>query len=393
MQRFPRTDLAEQTADLVEGRGLFGEGRNGVFLAAPRRTGKSTFLRHDLAPELTKRGNEVVYVDLWSDRSRDPAELIDEAIGRAIERRLGFVAKATRAAGVERLDIAGVMKIDTSRIGEHDGVTLTEALRALRDVSDGPVVLMVDEAQHALVTERGENTMIALKSARDTLNSPDEVNLLLVMTGSDRDKLLRLVNTHASPFLGSTIRDLPLLGEDFVRFVVEHVERERTDLVPVDAAALTLAFTQLGHRPQWLERAIVDSLNPLSTREGRFEGRVLEIADERRTDRYGTLRASFVGLKPLERAVIWRLLDAGARYRAFDAEALSFYRHALETLEEDAVGVTRSSVQKALESLRRHEPPLVWKSARGEYAIDDVSMQSWYDSLHDAGGWPPIDRD
>ena len=393
MQRFPRTDLAEQTADLVEGRGLFGEGRNGVFLAAPRRTGKSTFLRHDLAPELTKRGNEVVYVDLWSDRSRDPAELIDEAIGRAIERRLGFVAKATRAAGVERLDIAGVMKIDTSRIGEHDGVTLTEALRALRDVSDGPVVLMVDEAQHALVTERGENTMIALKSARDTLNSPDEVNLLLVMTGSDRDKLLRLVNTHASPFLGSTIRDLPLLGEDFVRFVVEHVERERTDLVPVDAAALTLAFTQLGHRPQWLERAIVDSLNPLSTREGRFEGRVLEIADERRTDRYGTLRASFVGLKPLERAVIWRLLDAGARYRGFDAEALSFYRHALETLEEDAVGVTRSSVQKALESLRRHEPPLVWKSARGEYAIDDVSMQSWYDSLHDAGGWPPIDRD
>ena len=393
MQRFPRTDLAEQTADLVEGRGLFGEGRSGVFLAAPRRTGKSTFLRHDLAPELTKRGNEVVYVDLWSDRSRDPAELIDEAIGRAIERRLGFVAKATRAAGVERLDIAGVMKIDTSRIGEHDGVTLTEALRALRDVSDGPVVLMVDEAQHALVTERGENTMIALKSARDTLNSPDEVNLLLVMTGSDRDKLLRLVNTHASPFLGSTIRDLPLLGEDFVRFVVEHVERERTDLVPVDAAALTLAFTQLGHRPQWLERAIVDSLNPLSTREGRFEGRVLEIADERRTDRYGTLRASFVGLKPLERAVIWRLLDAGARYRAFDAEALSFYRHALETLEEDVVGVTRSSVQKALESLRRHEPPLVWKSARGEYAIDDVSMQSWYDSLHDAGGWPPIDRD
>ena len=390
MQRYPRTDLACQTADLVEGRGLFDEGRDGVFLAAPRRTGKSTFLRHDLAPELIERGHEVVYVDLWSDRSRDPAELIDEAIGRAIEKRLGFVAKATKAAGVEALDIAGVMKIDTSKIGEHDGATLTEALRALRGVSDGAVVLMVDEAQHALVTPRGENTMIALKSARDTLNSPDESDLLLVMTGSDRDKLLRLVNTHASPFLGSTIRDLPRLGDGFVRFVVDHIERRRPDLAPVDVAALALAFGQLGHRPQIFERAIVDALNPLAPMSGRFEGRVLEIAGERRAREYDALRANLTALKPLERALIWRMLDTGARYRPFDADSLAFYRNALDESGEGSVKVTRSSVQKALEALRRHEPPLVWKSARGEYAIDDVLMHSWHESLVEVDDWPPI---
>ena len=33
--------------------------------------------------------------------------------------------------------------------------------------------------------------MFALKSARDQLNSPDKLRLLLVFSGSDRDKLFR----------------------------------------------------------------------------------------------------------------------------------------------------------------------------------------------------------
>lgn len=389
MERYPRTDLARQTGDLVEGRGLFDEGSGGVFLAAPRRTGKSTFLQHDLAPDLAARGNEIVYVDLWSDRSRDPAELIDEAIGRAIRARLGVVAKATRAAGVEALDIAGVMRIDTTRIGRHDGSTLTEALRGLRTVAVGPVVLMIDEAQHALTTPRGENAMAALKSARDTMNAPGEANLRLVMTGSDRDKLLRLVNTHASPFLGSAIRDLPPLGEDFVRFVARYIEREREDLAPVDASALYLAFTQFGHRPEVFERAIVDALNPLAPPAGRFEGKVLEIAAGERARVRATMSATWRALRPLEQALLWRMLDSGARFRPFDADALGFYREALEALGEPDVRVTKSTVQKALGALRDRGQPLVWRSAHGEYAIEDVGMHAWHDALVEDGRWPP----
>jgi len=389
MERYPRSDLARQISDLVEGRGLFDQGRGGVFLAAPRRTGKSTFLQHDLAPELTVRGHEIVYVDLWSDRSRDPAELIDEAIGRAIGARLGVVAKATRAAGIEALDIAGVMKIDTTRIGRHDGSTLTEALRGLRAVAVGPVVLMVDEAQHALTTPRGENTMAALKSARDTLNAPGEANLLLVMTGSDRDKLLRLVNTHASPFLGSAIRDLPPLGEGFIDFVTRYIERERNDLAPVDASALALAFTQFGHRPEVFERAIVDALSPLAPSSGRFEGKVLEIAAGERARERAAMASTWRALRPLEQALLWRMLETGARFRPFDGDALGFYREALDTLGDPAVRVTKSTVQKALGTLRDREQPLVWKSAHGEYAIDDFGMHAWHASLAEDDRWPP----
>lgn len=84
-----------------------------------------------------------------------------------------------------------------------DGTTLVDALRALHAAAGKPVALIVDEAQHALTSVAGVAAMTALKSARDQLNQPGQVNLMLVMSGSDRDKLLRLVVSAAAPFYGS----------------------------------------------------------------------------------------------------------------------------------------------------------------------------------------------
>ena len=389
MKRYPRTDLARSVADVIEGKELFDEGRDGLFLAAPRRTGKTTFLVEDLGPELVRRGHALVYVDLWQNLATDPADLIDGAIGAAIRRRLGGVAKATIAAGFEALDLAGIMKIDTTRIGQHDGTSLTEALRALAKLSAGPVALMVDEAQHALTTVAGRNTMIALKSARDQMNSPDDVNLRLVMTGSDRDKLLRLVSAHDAPFLGSRVRDLPLLGGDFVAFVAALVKSERPDLAPIDAAALALAFDRVGHRPRQLEQLIGDALHPLRPTVARFEGRVLELADAERERVRAEQLSLWRGLRPLERAVVWRLLESHGRFRPFDGDARAFYDQALRAEDPAAVPVTRSRVQNALARLREHDPPLAWKSTRGEYALADTAMQEWYARLLERGRWPP----
>lgn len=49
---------------------------SGLFLAAPRRTGKSTFMREDLRPALEQSGAHVLYVDLWSNRATDPGDLM-----------------------------------------------------------------------------------------------------------------------------------------------------------------------------------------------------------------------------------------------------------------------------------------------------------------------------
>ena len=74
---FHRRKLARDYVDGLLGVSAFDFG-SGLFLTAPRRTGKTTFLREDLMPEIEGREVLSVYVDLWSDRPRDPAELIAE---------------------------------------------------------------------------------------------------------------------------------------------------------------------------------------------------------------------------------------------------------------------------------------------------------------------------
>lgn len=385
MIHYQRTGLAEDLVIALQGKAIFNDAHNGLFLAAPRRTGKSTFLQHDLKPALERAGVVVVYVDLWSDLHRDPGVLIAEAIGRALQPHLGILAKTAKKAALEKVTLAGWLHIDTSKIGRIDGATLVDALRALHETAGIPVALIVDEAQHALTSEAGEAAMAALKSARDQMNRPDVINLMLVMSGSDRDKLLRLVNTSGAPFYGSQIQRMPLLDRDFVAHIGSLIESQRPDLRPVDCEALFVAFAGFGQRPQFFMEALGQVLSPLAGIAGRFEPALQAVAQQRQRDDETQMDADFLGLKPLERAVLWRMLEQGPRFRPYDAEALKFYR------EQIGAKVSAQQAQNALESLRQNTPALVWKSARGEYAVDDAAMHRWYEERKNAGNWPPAD--
>lgn len=379
----PRTALAEELVVALQGKATFGDAHNGLFLAAPRRTGKTTFLRGDLRPALERAGAVVVYVDLWADAARDPGVLIADAIGRALQPHLGTLTKTAKKAGLDKLGLGSWLQIDISKIGKVDGLTLVDALRALHEAAAKPVALIIDEAQHALISEAGENAMSALKSARDQLNRPGDVNLMLVMSGSDRDKLLRLVNTNGSPFYGSQIQRMPPLGADFIAHIVQLIEAQRADLRPVDAQALQAAFDGFGNRPQFFMEALGQILSPLAAITGRFEPALLQAAQQRQHDDESQMESDYAGLKPTEQAVLWRMLEQGQRFRPYDAEALKFYRAKVG----HAVSVAQA--QKALESLRQRTPALVWKSARGEYAVEDAAMHRWYETRREAGQWPP----
>lgn len=383
MEHFYRPTLAYDMADRLQGKSLFGDGANGLFLAAPRRTGKSTFLLSDLAPELERRGIIVVYTDLWADRKRDPAILIAEAIGASLSRHMAPLLRAARKGGLESVSIAGWLKIDTTKIGTIQGATLTDALRALQESTKRPIALIVDEAQQALASMDGESTMMALKSARDQMNRPGQVNLMLVMSGSDRDKLLRLVNTSAAPFYGSTIQTMPLLDLEFVDHVCNQILAQRPALAPIDDATLLAAFHLLNSGPQQFASVLGQALNPMSNDNKRFEVRVLESAEQLRAANERQITATYCALKPIEQAIVWRMLDQGERYRAYDAEAIAFYRQA------SGRAVSAANVQTALEALRSLSPPMVWKSARGEYSIEDTAMHEWYRQRISDQRWPP----
>ena len=384
MIHYSRTQLADELVTALQGKTAFSDAHNGLFLAAPRRTGKSTFLQADLQPALERQGVVVVYVDLWADQRRDPGALVADAIGRALQPHLGRVARLAKASGLESVSIAGALKIDTSKIGRLDGATLPDALRALFEAAKAPVSLIIDEAQHALTSEAGEAAMAALKSARDQLNRPGTVNLMLVMSGSDRDKLLRLVNTNGAPFYGSQIQRMPELGPDFIAHIARLIETQRPDLQPVDAQALLAAFQSFGSRPQFFMEALGQALSPLAALTTRFEAAMAQAAGQRQSDDEAQMASEYLGLKPLEQAVLWRLLEQGQRFRPYDAEALRFYR------DKTAAAVSPQKVQNALEALRQRSPAIVWKSARGEYAVDDAAMHRWFEQRVAAGTWPPV---
>jgi len=103
--------------------------------------------------------------------------LIAEAIGKELGKHLGMVAKTAKAAVIEHVGLGNWLKVDPAKIGKTDGLTLAEAVRALRETSEKAVALIIDEAQHALSSLQGQSAMIALKSARDQLNTPDAANL------------------------------------------------------------------------------------------------------------------------------------------------------------------------------------------------------------------------
>ncbi|AKU10039.1 ATPase [Azoarcus sp. CIB] len=383
MISFSRAELAGELVTALRGKAGFSDAHNGLFLAAPRRTGKTTFLRGDLSPALEAAGVAVVYVDLWADAARDPGILIAEAIGRALQPHLGVIARTAKSAGLEKVNLGGWLHVDTTRIGKVDGLTLVDALRALNETAGKPVALIIDEAQHALTSAAGENSMSALKSARDQMNRPGNVQLMLVMSGSDRDKLLRLVNSNGAPFYGSQIQRMPLLDERFIDFLAHLVEAQRPDLGRVDRGTLYKAFEGFGYRPQFFMEALGQALSPLSGITERFELAMLAAALQRQRDDEAQMESDYLGLKPLEQAVLWRMLEVGSRFRPYDAEALAFYR--VQTQEK----VTAQRAQNALESLRQRMPALVWKSARGEYAVEDAAMHRWFEDRKAAAKWPP----
>src|ERR1700738_41481 len=92
---FKRINLAAAYCDNLQGKGI-ANATSGLFLAGPRRVGKSTFLIEDLKPEAQNRGWLIVYVDLWANKLADPSLLITESIKTSIASHKGKLTKLTK---------------------------------------------------------------------------------------------------------------------------------------------------------------------------------------------------------------------------------------------------------------------------------------------------------
>lgn len=373
---FRREQLAQALARDLAGESLV-DFSSGMFLAAPRRTGKSTFLNNDFIPECVRRGWLPVYVDLWSDRDVDPATLISGAIGTALAGFEGALARTAKKAGIDKINLLRTLSWDFTRPQLPAGTTLAQALAVLHQVCGQMLVLIVDEAQHALNSEEGLNAMFALKAARDHLNRGDRPDgLRLVFTGSSRDKLANLVLKSKQPFYGASITPFPLLGRDFVEFVTTLWNGRLAASNQFKVEDLEYAFECVGRRPEMLGKLLTEV--SLGLGEAGNLGQLLRTgALNHQAGVWSDYESAWNDLSPLQQAVLHVMAErtlGRQPFSPFTEQTLLEVNRKLEHAQAQANAST-ANVQKALDALRDKE--LVWKANRGEYALEDGAMAEW----------------
>lgn len=368
---FHRPVLAQKLTEQILHNSPTSSSPSGVFLAAPRRTGKSTFVREDLRPTLEGQGALVIYVDLWADRNIDPSEHLAAAIRAEMSQHENAIRKMAKGLGISGGKLGGI-DFSLDRIGLAREVTLTQALAALSDEVKRPLVLVIDEAQHALTSQAGMDSLFALKAARDELNSSGHHGLRLVCTGSNRDKLAMLRNNKDQAFYGAPLVAFPHLGKDYVEWFCQHVALS----APLNPDAVWTLFEKAGWRPELLGAA-ADSLrfnfeavsDDLSARFAEAVNEQIEAVTAE------TLRVIHA-LTPLQTAVLCVLAESGITYRPFEASTLAKYRQALQLAGEPAKTMLKVDVpatQAALLALQ--EKSLIWRASRGVYALEDASLR------------------
>lgn len=366
-----RPKLAAELCDRFD-RNILADAISGMFLAAPRRTGKSTFLRQDLLPEMQARGWVTIYVDLWADKNRDPGELIGGAIRIATADFDGTFARLVKGTakkiGMDKAGLSGTT-VDFGKIGQAGGATLADILDYLARKSGQPVALVIDEAQHALMSEQGVNAMFALKAARDRLNQGDQRRLFLVLTGSHRDKLSYLVLNKSQPFFGATVTPFPLLDRGFTDAYTQMINKHLASDNQFDADAMYQAFVLVGHRPELLMTIVREVAVDLG-QSTRLDRLIKEKAREWRERAFAGQENDFAALSPVQQAILRVMCEKGRDFFPFAEESIQAYRR---QIGNETLGVP--TVQAALEALR--EKNLVWKSARGVYALEDESWAEW----------------
>jgi hypothetical protein len=193
--------------------------------------------------------------------------------------------------------------------------------------------------------------------------------LRVVATGSNRDKLAMLRNSRDQAFYGAPLVNFPPLGPDYVAWFCQRVGLA----APLDPAVVQELFVRAAYRPELLGAA-ADTLRfefGLAPPDvpARFAAAVQEQIDSSNDEMLRVVHS----LTPLQAAVLKVLARRGADYAPFEGATLQAYQAVLQAA--NPAGDAKAdvpAVQQALIALQ--EKALVWRAARGVYALEEASL-------------------
>jgi hypothetical protein len=363
---FHRHALAKDLSERILSTAVLAPVRSGLFLAAPRRTGKSTFLREDLIPALEAAGAAVLYIDLWADKTVDPGQAIVAMVRAALGAEEGLMLKAVRKAGLDKVAVGG-LTFDVMKVGLGTGVTLSAALAAFSDQIKRTIVLVIDEAQQAVTTQSGNDALFALKAARDEVNSSHHHGLRIVATGSNQAKLALLRASKDQAFFKAATQSFPPLDRTFVEWFTKNTGLP----VHLDIDKTFELFAKTGYRPEVLLEALGNLQDGRTLTQENVDDEFATTVHEAIEESDEAMLKVVAALTPLQSAVLRVMIQQGDKYAPYAAATLEAYRDELRKAGGQA-NVDVPNVQTALEALQNKA--LVWRAAHGEYAMEEQGL-------------------
>ncbi len=339
---------------------------------APRRTGKTAFLRQDLTPAAQKAGYVVAYADLWQTRVH-PGMALERALEEALApKTLSQKAMHSLRSPVSKLKASGSVGALKGEVEvELDDPKKQSADLALRIddligqlVVRKPLLLLVDEAQELARSKDNELVATALRTAitkhRDRMR--------VVFTGSSRTQLAHVFSHTDAPLysVGAAIQDFPLLGRELAEFVADKFHQATQRTLDVDQAWTALqAFKQ---QPEPFLAAVVAVLMDPGLTLPR--ACALEKAEQDKAENH---EGTWAGLDALQKQLT--LLFAN------DPFAKPFSKHVMARLAEalGLPGLDTSTVQSALRKLG--DKNIVGKSARNQFVFESAAFERWVKTL------------
>ena len=230
-----------------------------VALFAPRRHGKTQFVRNELLPSVHESGRFAARVDLWLNRKEPAKGLVEglEAIAYA-QKKTGLLGTKLNLKSVRTKFHTPGVDIEGEWVPASDAAPVPDAnlenrlANALNRIAGHGehALLALDEFQ-ALAEPGNENFIAAFRTVLQDL----EDRLSVIFTGSSRDGLNRLFQRAKAPlFRSAESVALPNLGDEFVDSRADYLADVAN--LQVDRDALKLLFPRLRYTPQFLNEVV-----------------------------------------------------------------------------------------------------------------------------------------
>lgn len=225
-----------------------------IALFAPRRIGKTYFLKNDLTPCADSAGLLSIYADLWLNRG-SPLE----AINYALEEALDDVTIPSGVVGkIAQTPIKGMAGVQFGeepkrrKLPDQPELRFDALITRIAKASGKHILLMLDEIQALAETSTGNSVIATLRAVLS--NRQNEV--YAVFTGSSQHALSQMMSTIGAPmYQFAQLMDFPYLDDGYLKLLINHFKKVHPKK-NIELNSLRQAFQYIGYKPALIKDII-----------------------------------------------------------------------------------------------------------------------------------------